>query len=195
MSFPYKHWTTEECEKLSDLGILTAPYELVEGVIIDKMGQNGNHARLICALLAILTRLFGVERVRVQLPLRIEGEEGRFNEPLPDVAITRETYRAYKENPSPADMLLVIEVSDSSLRFDLHTKALLYARAGVLEYWVLDAENRRMIVHRSSDSQGYTDITEWSMEESITPLTLPEAQLSLKSLFEEDDISSEPASH
>lgn len=179
-----KRWTVEECDTFREMGFLEGGrYELIEGVIVDKMGHGNPHSRAICALMNLLATLFGLEKIRVQLPIRIEGELGRVNEPLPDVALTRESYEAYDETPTPNDLLLVAEVSDSSLRFDLTTKARLYARAGVGEYWVLDIEKNSVIVHREPTSTGYESVTEWETGEALSPLALPSASVLVSSLF------------
>lgn len=183
----YKLWTVEECDRLRELGFLPDRYELIEGVVVGKMGQTSLHAGLICALVNILGVLFGYERVRVQLPIRILGALGRYNEPLPDIAVTRKTYRAYyKQTPLSEDLLLVVEVSDSTLRSDLSAKALVYSRAGVAEYWVLDVTKERLVAHRFPTTDGYEDITEWKAGERIAPLARPEEFVSLEELFSQE---------
>ena len=91
-----KRWTVEECENLSRLGALTGRYELIEGMINDRMGSGGKHSKLIHALMIALLNLFGAERVNIQTPIRILGEEGRFNQPEPD-AFRSEERRVGKE--------------------------------------------------------------------------------------------------
>lgn len=179
---PQKLWTVEEFHKLQDLGILEK-CELIEGVIIDKTGQGGRHAQLIRALMQALANVFGLERLMVQLPIQFHDELGRLNEPLPDVAVTRDGYTAYDENPNAADMLLVIEVSDSSLRSDLTSKALLYAKAGIIEYWVLDVEKRRVVVHSNPSDKGYLDTTERRQGETVSPLARPDSGIAVAKLF------------
>jgi len=187
LSLPrYKKWTVEECDRLRELELLPERYELIEGLVIDKMGQDGIHSRLVCLLTSLLAPIFGYERIRGQNPIRIQGELGRYNEPVPDVSVTKKTCRAYIENPLPEDLLLVAEVSDSSLRSDLNAKALLYSRAGIDEYWVLDVGKERLIAHRSPTADGYEDITEWKTGERIAPLSRPDKFVSLEELFSQE---------
>jgi Uma2 family endonuclease len=182
-----KRWKIEECETLQKMGLIEGRYELLEGMIIDKMGSGGKHSKLICLLLIALTRVFGVERMRVQLPIRVAGDHGRYNQPEPDVAVTREAASAYNENPLAADLLLAAEVSDSSLHSDMTTKARLYARVGIPEYWVIDAEGERLVVHREPTESGYAEITEWRAGEAVSPLASPTAPIAVSELLPEND--------
>jgi Uma2 family endonuclease len=180
-----RRWTVEECDTLRNIGLLEGKYELIEGIILEKMGQSGRHARTIRALFNALLRLFSGEQMLIQLPIRIPNALGQYNEPLPDVAVTKEGYRAYKENPLPQDLLLVAEVSDTTVKSDLTTKASLYARAGVMEYWVVDLEANRVVVHRQPSEAGYQEVTEHTQEQAIAPLASPTGSLALAELFEE----------
>jgi len=78
----------------------------------------------------------------------------------------------------------VVEVSDSSLGFDLTTKAALYARAGIVEYWVLDVAGRRLIVHRDPRAGRYISVAAYGEEESVAPLAALESLLRVGDLFE-----------
>jgi Uma2 family endonuclease len=75
----------------------------------------------------------------------------------------------------PEDLQLVIEVSDSTLVYDLTVKSGLYARAGIPEYWVLDLKSRRMMVHRTPQAGHYQSILVYSEFESVSPLAAPQA--------------------
>jgi Uma2 family endonuclease len=88
------------------------------------------------------------------------------------------------ESPQPEDVLLLIEVAASSLGFDLSVKARLYARAGIVEYWVLDVEGRRVIVHRGSDGQTYQSVLVYGLTEQVATLARPANGILVKHLFE-----------
>ena len=114
--------------------------------------------------------------MRSEKPVIVPGENGVFTEPEPDFAVTRETASSYFENnPGPQDVSLVVEVADSSLNFDLNTKALLYARVGIPEYWVMDINGRRLHRHRQPTHDGYRDIVIFNETESVSPLNRVEA--------------------
>jgi Uma2 family endonuclease len=79
-------------------------------------------------------------------------------------------------NPQPEDVQLLVEISDSTLNYDLSVKAALYARAGIVEYWVLDVNGRRLIVHREPEGDGYLSITVYVEDELVAPLVAPKAE-------------------
>ena len=114
--------------------------------------------------------------MRSEKPLILPGEEGDTTEPEPDFAVTRQSASAYFENnPGPQDASLVVEVADSSLNFDLTTKALLYTCVGIPEYWVMDVNGRRLHRHRQPTQDGYRDIMIFSETQSISPLNRAES--------------------
>ena len=104
--------------------------------------------------------------------------------PEPDIAWLQPG-RYSARRPRPADVLLIIEVADSSLSDDLGEKASLYAEFGITEYWVVDAPGRRIHVHRHSDRERYQDITQFTAEQTIAPTCKSSATLVLSDLFAE----------
>jgi Uma2 family endonuclease len=177
-------WTRQQCDAIRDAGILTDHYELIDGEIISKMGQKPPHSYVITALLTWLTRLFGADCLRIQSTLRITDPEGNYNEPEPDVAVTIQPYTAYSaRHPGPADLLLLIEVSDTTLRFDLTTKAALYAGAGIRDYWVVDVIGRRILVHRNPTDAGYQNITAFTENETVATLAHPNTTICVSDLL------------
>lgn len=102
--------------------------------------------------------------------------------PQPDIAWV--SAKAYWDHwPTSHDTHLVIEVADSSARYDLGEKAALYAAAGVPEYWVVDIAARMVVVHRRPEAGGYGDIRHCGIGETIAPLCDPEAALAVADLF------------
>ena len=146
---PVKLWTTEECDQLEREGKLTERYELIYGVIYLKMPVNPPHRIALILLHQWLVSLFGFLFVQTENSLSIPGEDGRILRPLPDAAVTLEPTTAYTAaNPGPADIRLIAEVADSTLDYDLNTKAGIYARVGIPEYLVLDVNGRQIHRHR-----------------------------------------------
>ena len=178
---PRKRWTRQECDSLREKGDLIGRYELIEGDIIDKMGQNPPHATVIGLLLNWLCPVFGAPYVRCQLSIRVASPDDRHNEPEPDYIVTREPTPHYSDaHPGPDDILLLVEVSDTTKRFDRVTKASLYARSGIIEYWVVDISSLRLIVYRNPDQGIYQSIVAYSSHESVSPLASPEASVVAK---------------
>jgi Uma2 family endonuclease len=167
-------WTRAQCDAIRDAGVLTGRYELIDGEIISKMGQKPPHRLVVVLLHAWLTGLFGALFVQVQASIDLGGMEDAdptHNEPEPDVAVTAEANTAYLDrHPGPEDLLLVVEVSDTTLRFDRSNKALLYARAGIREYWVVDVKGRQLFVHRQPAVEGFREISLYGPAERVAPL-------------------------
>jgi len=144
-------------------------YELIDGDLIDKMGQKPRHSSAIGLLLRWLQSILEIDRVRVQLPIEAAGEDREWSEPEPDIAVLVELKAEHEErHPRGNELLLVVEVADSSVSFDLTRKATLYARSGVPEYWVLDLIRRMLVVHRQPDGTQYRDIHMYSEDDVVS---------------------------
>lgn len=177
-------WTRSQCDAIRDAEILTGRYELIDGEIIGKMGQKPPQSVGVVLLAAHLSAQFGVLRVRAQSTIDVGDADPTHNEPEPDVAVTRDPVTAYSDrHPGPADLLLVAEVSESTLRFDRGVKAALYARAGIPEYWVMDLGGRQAFVHRRPAPDGYAEIAVYGAEECIAPLGRPDAPVRVAELL------------
>lgn len=134
--------------RMGETGILgpSERVELIAGEIVTMSPIGVLHAAIVDALTRHFARRAGESVfVRCQNPLRLDG----FNEPEPDIAVVRARDDLYTTaHPGPADVLLVIEVADTSLDYDLGTKTPLYARHGIPEVWVIDAATRQTRVFR-----------------------------------------------
>jgi Uma2 family endonuclease len=180
-----KVWSRSEVDALSSSGLLDGQrLELVEGELIDKMGKKRPHVNSLTRLLGWLSSVFGVDFVNPEAPIDVAPEDNPTNEPEPDIIVLRRDLSHFTgENPRPQDLHLVVEVSDSTLGFDLTTKAALYARAGIVEYWVLDIAGRRVIVHREPQAGRYTSVAAYSGQESVAPLAAPESAFRIRDAF------------
>jgi len=165
-----KRFTREEVDRLAETGVFAGQrYELIDGDLIDKMGQNPPHVSAIQLLLKCLARLFEVDMIRVQPPMEAAPGDRERSLPEPDVAVLRErNIEHHSRHPRGDEMLLVIEVSDTSAAFDRSRKATLYARAGVPEYWVLDLNRRMLVVHREPDGTQYRQTFLHAPEETVS---------------------------
>jgi Uma2 family endonuclease len=131
-----------------------------------------------------LSAIFGPRFVEIGAPIDVAREDNRWSEPEPDIIVTRQDALKYPtDNPPAAEILLVVEVADSTLGFDLKTKARLYARAEIVEYWVVDVTGRRIIVHREPIGGAYAAIAAFSENESIAPLAAPTRELAISEVF------------
>ena len=146
-------------------------FELIEGDLIDKTRQNPPHASAVRFCKALLERIFGVERVDVQLPIEAGPADRELNEPEPDITVLAELKADFtRRHPNGQELVLLVEIADTTLRHDAVIKRDLFARAGVPEYWVLDLNNRRLIVHRELDPAGaqYASIQSYAEGEAVS---------------------------
>ena len=182
---PRKLWTRPEYDELASTGALDQMrLELVEGELIDKMGKKRPHVISLVELQSWLAEVFGARYVNPEAPIDVAPEDNPSNEPEPDIIVLRRKHSEFaKANPRPEDLHLVVEIADTSLMFDLTTKAGLYARAGIVEYWVLDIAGRRLIVHREPQSGRYTSVAVYSEQESVAPLAAPQSQFRVSGAF------------
>ena len=181
---PRKRWTRAACAALEASGLLEQErLELIEGELINKMGKNRPHVHSAMLLVEWLVQIFGFRFVNQEVPIDVAPEDNPTNEPQPDVIVlTRESSR-FGSNPRPEDLRLVVGIADTSLTFDLGTKAALYARAGIAEYWVLDVARRRLLVHRNAKASGYASIIAYSEHESVAPLGATQAEFHVADAF------------
>jgi Uma2 family endonuclease len=139
----------EEYHRMIEAGILgeDEKVQLIDGMLVAMTPQGRAHAFVIQELNRILVRHLGDDiRVLSQLPLTLAGD----SEPEPDLAVVR-AREAASSTRHPGSALLVIEVAGESLRFDRQTKAALYARNGIPEYWIVNLADAAIEVHRDPD--------------------------------------------
>lgn len=122
---------------------------------------------------------------RKQVLLRVQESLGLpelESVPLPDLAwVRRIDYRRVR--PTVADLLLLVEVSESSLRFDRGKKARLYAEAGVQDYWIANVKAEAIEVHRNPRDGVYTDVQSFKGDQVVSPLALPTAKLTADQIW------------
>lgn len=183
-SHPQRHpITAEEYLRMGEAGIFApeARLELIEGEIIDMAPIGTWHAGIV----ARLTRWF-VERARGKAVVSPQNPviASKRSVPQPDILLLRARPDDYmKAHPTPADVLLIVEVADSTLSFDLRTKVPLYARCGVPEVWVVDVNGRAVHVYRDAGEGGYRTSHAAGNEDRIACAALPEVWITVRELF------------
>jgi Uma2 family endonuclease len=159
--------------------------ELIRGEIRPMSPIDSLHEVLVDWLTewSVLTVPRKKVRVRVQNSIGLPELESA---PEPDIAwVARRNYAARR--PQAEDVFLVIEVADSSLRYDRGEKADLYAEAGVRDYWVVDAQGRRVVVFRDPQNGRYRSQETFAQDAVIASLIFPKATLNTADLFAEAD--------
>jgi Uma2 family endonuclease len=165
-------YTREQYARLGAAGFFTEKrFELIRGEIID-MGKEGpRHFAAFVLALKVIEAAFGPGHVaRPAGPIALDDSE-----PQPDVSIVRGTPRDFTA-AHPATVLFALEIAETSLSYDLTTKAELYATAGIPEYWVLDLDGRVLHVFRNPQPNAALGVTTYHTKtthaatETVTPL-------------------------
>ena len=179
-----KRWSVEDYHRMSELGILDPGErtELIAGYIILMVAKGTPHVTALRLLATILDKLLANLDVFVSLQDPIQLDD--FSEPEPDLGIVRGTVLDYAErHPGPNDVHLVVEVADSTLKYDCETKDKLYAQAGISDYWVLDLKNRQLHIFRDPTPTGYTRHLILAEPNSAAPLAFPNLKISLTAIL------------
>lgn len=175
--------TIHDYRRMGETGILheDSRVELIEGEIIDMTPIGSRHAGTVRYLSDSLAQAFrGIAVVSTQNPVIL----GDHSEPQPDLALLRPRRDFYRlAHPKTEDVLLIIEVADSSIRYDREIKLPLYARHGIPEVWLIDIETRRLETFRQPAEQGYRETAAAADLSRMTVLELPDAALDLSDLF------------
>ena len=156
--------------------------ELIKGVIVEMAPIGSRHAFCVDGLTRTFQRaLTDAEGwVRTQHPVSLSDD----SEPQPDVVIARPPADQYlQRHPEPGDILLVVEVADSSLVYDRRTKVPLYAAAGIPEYWLIDLVGYRIEVYRDPSGGSFRDVRLLNREDKIAPLAFPHIEVTLADLI------------
>lgn len=180
---PQPHrFSVDDYYRMAETGILApdAPVELIAGEVVEMSPSGSRHAACIRRLNQLLAQsLGGRAQLSIQSPIRL----GDDSEPEPDLVLLapRDDFYA-KAHPGPGDILLLIEVSETSLPFDQGVKVPLYARHGIAEVWLVDLGASHLSVYRSPHATGYAQC-EHHATGRLAPLALPGVELSLDGFF------------
>lgn len=180
-----RRFTVDEYYQMAAAGILTEDdrVELIEGQIVEMSPTGSRHAATVRRVTGLFYgRVGGRALVLVQDPVRLSPG----SEPEPDVALVRPRPDLYVEaHPGPADILLVVEVADSSAAFDRSVKARVYAGARLPELWLVDLGRDYVAVLRQPVDGEYRTIQVYRRGERIAPAALPDLDFAVEQLLGE----------
>lgn len=176
-------FSVAEFHSMAEAGIFRQDdrLELLEGDIIAMSPVGVRHLGCVNRL----TRLFSLNVgekaiVSVQNPVRL----GYQSEPVLDIALLKYREDCYaKQIPTPSDVLLLIEVSDSTLTFDRNVKRPLYAQAGILEYWLINLIDNQVELFRQPQEGAYQESLVVRGDEGVTAVAFPDHHFSLADLM------------
>lgn len=155
--------------------------ELIDGAIIEMAPIGADHVTAVNRLTRLLVLAVGdagVVSVQNTIALR------PYSAPQPDVTVLVPRYRQYGEGlPQAEDILLMVEVSDTTLAWDRGTKMRLYARHGVREYWIVNLRARCIEVRTDPGQDGYRRVVEASAGDAIVPQALPGVSIAVSDVL------------
>jgi len=175
--------STDRYQMMVAAGVLTKydRIELIEGDMLDMAPMGTQHS----AITSRLHELFVLSLSRSATivsggPVNL----GEFSEPQPDLMLLKRRADFYGGKiPGAADVLLLIEVSDSSLAFDQSVKLDLYARYGVSEYWVVDVEGKRVVIYREPGPKAYLRTLQFTAADIVAPQAFPDVKIAVGEIF------------
>ncbi len=177
------HFSREQYYRLGELDFFRGRrVERIHGEIVEMSPISWNHALAVRLTAEALRAFFHTTFwVHCQSPMTLVDSD-----PEPDVAVYPGKPRDYTFHPSQA--VLIVEVAETSLAYDTTTKAELYATAGVTDYWVLDLENRQLLVYRDpapipDGGMAYRTLVTLTASDSISPLAAPTASVAVADLL------------
>lgn len=180
----HRIFNVEEYYRMQQAGILNEDdrVELIDGEIVQMSPISSRHAACVNALLNGLISLQTAKKalLSVQNPVRL----GPRSEPQPDIAVLRPRSDFYaKGHPEPGDIILVVEVSDTSAKYDRETKVPLYARSGIRESWIVDLEAGVIEVFRDPVGESYSLVFRVAPGERLAPPAFPDFTVDVADLL------------
>ena len=173
VQFQKRYFNVDQYYRMAEVGLLTPKdrVELIEGEIVEMSPVGCTHAGTVDRSSTFLMRkLSDAVQVRVQNPVRLSD----FSEPQPDIALLKPRKDFYSNShPTPDDVLVVIEVADTSVDYDRNVKLPLYARAGIPEAWLMVLPKELIEVHSQPKDGKYQKVQRLKRGKTLVSLTIP----------------------
>jgi Uma2 family endonuclease len=172
----------EDYHRLGEAGILDedSRVELIEGDLIQMAPIGVPHMRCVNRLTRMLVEAAGdAAIVSVQNPVTLPPR----SEPQPDFALLKPSADSSGRVPHPDDVLLIVEVADTTLAYDRRTKLPLYARSRITEVWIVDVQAQTIESFRSPSASGYAQSALYRRDASIAPFALPRVLIQVEAIF------------
>ena len=183
LTIPRRLLTLDEYHTIGTAGVLKEDdrIELIEGEMIEMAPIGSRHLAKVNRLARLLSQCIGDQAiVSVQNPIALPPH----NEPQPDLALLKPRADDYEGKlPSAEDILLVIEVADTTLAYDRDAKMPIYARHDIVETWLVDIQGQTVSIYQEPGKNGYRRILTPTRNESITPTQLPNVVIQLVDIW------------
>lgn len=174
--------SVEDFHKLGEAGVLheDSRVELIEGELIDMAPIGSPHAGTVNRLVSLFSGAVTSEVVHVQNPITLDD----YSEPQPDLAVLKPCADFYRAAlPTASDVLLLIEVSDTTLAYDRGPKLDLYSRHGIEDVWIVNLADRQLEVFRNPSPEGYRARSQYGAGDFVAALALPDFLVEVATLF------------
>jgi Uma2 family endonuclease len=174
--------TVDQYYQMARAGLLSPEdrVELIEGEVIDMAPIDSEHAGSVNQLVRAFQALGDRVILSTQNPVRLSER----SEPEPDIALLRPRDDFYRRShPTAADVLLIVEVARTSIRYDREIKLPLYAQHAIPEVWIIDLQARRIHVHRDPQGERYASETATAQPGKVSLVALPGVEIDLSALF------------
>lgn len=179
----HRLWTVEDYYAMAESGILNADdhVELIEGGIIRMSPIGVRHMGCVNTVNEeFVPRFRGKAIVSIQNPVRLND----LSEPVPDIVLLKYRSDRYRRHmPTAEDVLLLIEVADSTIPYDRRVKRPLYAQAGIPEYWLMNLVDNVIEVHRRPEGDSYTEMFTVYQGDVIAAEAFPEIEFEVGALI------------
>lgn len=182
--FTLRLLTVAEYHKMAEAGIFQPEerVELIGGQIIKMIAKGTAHTAAVTRTARVLRHLLENQaEIRTQDPVQLDN----FSEPEPDIAVVKVNSLDYADHhPTTAEVYLIIEVADSSFKYDCDIKGKIYAQSGIRDYWLLDVNKRQLHVFREPTQQGYQSEEIFAEDGIISPLQFPNITIAISQMLQ-----------
>lgn len=183
-AFPQPYcFTVEDYQRMGETGIFAAGdrVELIAGEIVQMSPIGTKHQACVARINQILGQQLR-DRALIWPQNAIQLNET--SQPQPDIALLTPREDFYRDRyPQPSDILLIIEVADSTIRYDRDIKIPLYSSVGIPEAWIVDLNRNCLEVYQSPDSEGYRSKQTYNPGQTLTPVSFPDCAIATTSLM------------
>jgi Uma2 family endonuclease len=182
-----RRFTVEEYQRMGEAGVFSAQdrIELIDGEILTMSPIGSRHGAAVDRAAQAFFRAVSARAiVRVQGVIRLS----HYSEPEPDIALLRPRANFYSAgHPEPSDVLLVVEIADSSLRYDREIKVPVYARALIGEYWLVDLQRQVVTRYAAPENGAYREVSAHERGQMLSTSALPECVIPVDDLLVEPE--------
>jgi len=182
LTLPRRALSVEDYHRIGEAGLFGPEerLELIHGDLITMVPIGWPHLQVVTLVAQLFAGQVGrTALVLVQNPISLPPD----SEPQPDIALLRAEYRSRATLPAAADVLLVVEVADTTLGRDRGVKIPLYARHGIPEAWLFDLNARRVTIFRGPGAEGYGTVLSPAPDARISPLLRPDVEIPLAEIW------------